>query len=77
MIFRCSTCVIDDKSNPGDTDRRPATSAFNERLIAEGCWVFAGGMRMPTRPRSSTTGGEQAVFSDGAQPLGVLFGAFS
>ena len=36
--------VIDDKSNPGSTDRRPAISAFNERLIAEGYWVFAGGL---------------------------------
>ncbi|MCW2885056.1 MAG: YCII-like protein, partial [Streptosporangiaceae bacterium] len=24
--------VIDDKSNPGSTDRQPAISAFNERL---------------------------------------------
>ena len=36
--------VIDDKSNPGSTDRQPAISAFNERLIAEGYWVFAGGL---------------------------------
>ena len=36
--------VIDDKSNPGSADRRPAISAFNERLIAEGYWVFAGGL---------------------------------
>ena len=28
--------VIDDNSNPGGTDRQPAISAFNERLIAEG-----------------------------------------
>ncbi len=42
--------VIDDKSNPGSTDRQPAISAFNERLIAEGYWVNRG---------------EQAVFSDG------------
>jgi hypothetical protein len=36
--------VIDDKTKPGSTDRQPAISAFNERLIAEGYWVFAGGL---------------------------------
>ncbi len=49
--------VIDDKTNPGSTDRQPAISTFNERLIAEGYWVFAGGLRnTETRPRPSTTG---------------------
>jgi hypothetical protein len=51
--------VIDDKSNPGSTDRQPAISAFNERLIAEGYWVFGRtrghrrghGHRQPGRPR--------------------------
>ena len=38
--------VIDDKSNPGSTDRRPAISAFNERLIAGSYWVFAGGLAL-------------------------------
>ena len=38
--------VIDDKSKPGSTDRQPAISAFNERLIAEGYWT-------PSTPRKA------------------------
>jgi len=57
--------VIDDKSNPGSTDRQPAISAFNERLIAEGYWVFAGGLADPDASTVIDNRGEQAVFTDG------------
>src|SRR5215472_7336491 len=57
--------VIDDKSNPGSTDRQPAISAFNERLIAEGYWVFAGGLADTDTATVIDNRGEQAVFSDG------------
>ena len=57
--------VIDDRSNPGSTDRQPAISAFNERLIAEGYWVFAGGLADTTAATVIDNRGEQAVFSDG------------
>jgi len=57
--------VIDDKSNPGSTDRQPAISAFNERLIAEGYWVFAGGLAAPARPPSSTTGASRRCSATG------------
>ena len=57
--------VIDDKSNPGSTDRRPAISAFNERLIAAGYWVFAGGLAGTDAATVVDNRGEQAVFSDG------------
>ena len=57
--------VIDDKSNPGNTDRRPAISAFNERLIAEGYWVFAGGLADTDAATVIDNRGEEAVFSDG------------
>ncbi len=39
--------VIDDLSKPGSTDRQPAIDVFNQRLIAEGYWVFAGGLADP------------------------------
>ncbi|GAA4997501.1 YciI family protein [Actinopolymorpha pittospori] len=58
-------CVIDDKGNPGSTDTQPAISAFNERLIAEGYWVFAGGLADTTAATVIDNRGEQAVFSDG------------
>lgn len=57
--------VIDDKSNPGSTDRQPAISAFNERLIAEGHWVFAGGLADTDAATVIDNRGEQPVFSDG------------
>ncbi len=63
--MRYLVSVIDDKSNPGSTDRQPAISAFNERLIAEGYWVFAGGLADTDAATVIDNRGEQAVFSDG------------
>ena len=57
--------VIDDKSNPGSTDRQPAISAFNERLIAEGYWVFAGGLADTDKATVIDNRGDRAVFTDG------------
>src|SRR5260370_8336986 len=57
--------VIDDKSNPGSTDRQPAISAFNERLIAEGYWVFAGGLAATDAATVIDNRGGQALCSDG------------
>jgi hypothetical protein len=58
--------VIDNKDDSDNADRRPAISAFNERLIAEGYWVFAGGLAdtdaatvIDNRRR------EEPLFSDG------------
>jgi hypothetical protein len=66
MIFRCGylISVIDDKSDPGSTDRQPAISAF-ERLIADGYGVFAGGLAGADAATVIDNRGEQAVFSDG------------
>jgi hypothetical protein len=57
--------VIDDKTNPGSSSRRPAISAFNERLIAEGYWVFAGGLADPDAATVIDNRGEHPLFSDG------------
>jgi hypothetical protein len=57
--------VIDDKRNPGSADRRPGISAFNERLMAEGYWVFAGGLADPDAATVIDNRGEQAMLSDG------------
>ena len=57
--------VIDDKSNPGATDRRPAISAFNERLIADGYWVFAGGLADSAAATVVDNRGQRAVITDG------------
>lgn len=57
--------VIDDRVDPGSTDRRPAISAFNERLIAEGYWVFAGGLADTDAATVIDNRGEHAVITDG------------
>ena len=53
--------------------RRPATrhedelaiDAFNDRLQAEGHWVFAGGLGAPDAATVIDNRGEEAVFTDG------------
>jgi hypothetical protein len=67
LQMRYLVSVIDDKSNPGSTDRQPAISAFNERLIAEGYWVSRADWRTPTRPRSSTTGAKPMSCGEGVE----------
>ena len=67
--------VIDDKSDPGSTDRQPAISAFNERLIAEGYWVFAGGLAGTDAATVIDNRGEQPVFSDGPLSRAMLLAA--
>ncbi len=57
--------VIDDKINPGSTGRRPAISAFNERLIAEGYWVFAGGLADTDSATVIDNRGKKPIVSDG------------
>jgi len=39
--------VIDDKTNSGTPEERAAIDVFNDRLQAEGSWVFAGGLNAP------------------------------
>lgn len=63
--MRYLVSVIDDKSNPGRTDRQPAISAFNERLMAGGYWVFAGGLADTAAATVVDNRGERAVYTDG------------
>ena len=39
--------VIDDGTGSGTPDEMAAIDAFNDRLQAEGHWVFAGGLASP------------------------------
>lgn len=57
--------VIDDQDSPGNADRRPAISAFNERLIEGGHWVFAGGLADPEAATVIDNRGEAPMISDG------------
>ncbi|GAA4837194.1 YciI family protein [Luteimicrobium xylanilyticum] len=57
--------VIDDKTNPGRDDREPLISAFNERLVADGHWVFAGGLAATDAATVVDNRGEQPIVTDG------------
>ena len=40
--------VIHDQPDLGSTDEQAAIDVFNDRLVAEGHWVFAGGLGAPS-----------------------------
>ncbi|MFF0343266.1 YciI family protein [Kribbella sp. NPDC004875] len=63
--MRFLVSVIDDKADPGSMDRQPVISEFNERLIADGYWVFAGGLADTDAATVVDNRGDQALFSDG------------
>jgi hypothetical protein len=42
-----------------------AIDVFNDRLIAEGYWVFAGGLTAPSAATVIDNRGEEALFTDG------------
>ncbi len=57
--------VIDDHSNPGSLDRGPHIEEFNKRLIAEGHWVFAGGLADTDAATVIDNRGEEPIVTDG------------
>ena len=57
--------VVDDKTNSATPDEMAAIHAFNERLQAEGHWVFAGGLAAPSSATVIDNRGEEAMFTDG------------
>ena len=57
--------VIDDGTGTADSTEMAAIDAFNERLQAEGHWVFAGGLASPSTATVIDSRGGSAVFTDG------------
>ncbi|PXY29410.1 hypothetical protein DI005_11455 [Prauserella sp. PE36] len=57
--------VIDDKTNSATSDEMAAIHAFNDRLKAEGHWVFAGGLASPSSATVIDNRGAEAMFTDG------------
>ncbi|MGN9910064.1 YciI family protein [Phytohabitans sp. LJ34] len=57
--------VIDDRTNSATPEERAAIDAFNERIMAEGHWVFAGGLNSPSTATVIDNRGEEALFTDG------------
>ena len=57
--------VIDDKAGSATPDEMAAIDAFNDRLRAEGHWVFAGGLASPDTATVVDSRGGKALFTDG------------
>jgi hypothetical protein len=57
--------VIFDKADLATPDEMAAIDVFNDRLRAQGHWVFAGGLAAPSTATVIDNRGEQAMFSDG------------
>ena len=57
--------VIYDDSDLATSDEQAAIDVFNDRLQAEGHWVFAGGLAAPGSATVIDNRGEEAMFTDG------------
>ncbi len=57
--------VIDDTAGLATPDEMAAIHAFNDRLKAEGYWVFAGGLAAPSSATVIDNRGGEAVCTDG------------
>jgi hypothetical protein len=57
--------VIDGSTGSGTTSEMADIDAFNDRLQAEGHWVFAGGLGGPSTATVIDNRGGQALVTDG------------
>jgi hypothetical protein len=57
--------VIDDTAGLATAEEQAAIDVFNDRLQAEGHWVFAGGLGSPSSATVIDNRGEEAMFTDG------------
>ena len=57
--------VIDDGTEGPSPTERGSVDAFNERLEAEGHWVFAGGLGSPDPATVVDNRGAEAIITDG------------
>ena len=57
--------VIHDSADLATADEMAAIDAFNDRLQAEGHWVFAGGLAAPGTATVIDNRGGEALFTDG------------
>jgi hypothetical protein len=57
--------VINNSDALATPDEMAAIDVFNDRLVAEGHWVFAGGLSGPSSATVIDNRGEQPIFTDG------------
>ena len=63
--MRYLVSVIHDSDSNATPEEMAAIDVFNERLQAEGHWVFAGGLGGPTSATVIDNRGEEAILTDG------------
>ena len=63
--MRYMVSVIDDNTNSGTPEEEAAIDVFNDRLQAEGHWVFAGSLGAPSTATVIDNRGGEALFTDG------------
>ncbi|WP_298325828.1 YciI family protein [Haloactinopolyspora sp.] len=57
--------VIDDKTGSATPDEMIAIETFNDRLRADGHWVFAGGLASPSTATVVDNRGGEVLVTDG------------
>lgn len=57
--------VIDSNTGSATSTEMASIDAFNDRLRADGHWVFAGGLEPPSAATVLDNRGEKAAFADG------------
>jgi hypothetical protein len=57
--------VIHDAASLATPDEMAATDVFNDRLMAGGYWVFAGGLAAPSSATVIDNRAGEAIFTDG------------
>lgn len=57
--------VIDDGTGPATATEDAAIDVFNDKLQAEGHWVFAGGLGSPEPATTVDNRGAESVVTDG------------
>ena len=57
--------VIHDSADLATPDEMAAIDVFNDRLQAEGHWVFAGGLAAPSSATVIDNRGAEVMFTDG------------
>jgi hypothetical protein len=57
--------VIHDSAELAPPEEMAAIDVFNDRLVADGHWVFAGGLGSPSTATVIDNRGEEAMFTDG------------
>lgn len=57
--------VIDDRPESGTADEMVAIDAFNDRLKADGYWVYANGLASPDAATVIDNTGDEPLITDG------------